>query len=512
MATDLNNAAITILRSNNFKEAEKLCHQSASKAHQIRIFQTLLFGINPANHRKKSALKIAQHVIDVAPNHWKGYALAARLLDDLGSTKAAIRTVRAGLQQRPKNRRLLKIACKLYDKIGNRKQALKYKLKLALRCPKKVNLQVQTAHGLMRLGRIKKAKKILAKATASTSRNKQLIDTEQNINHFINTNQHTFNQQQTPPLICIAGNCQIQPIAEWLKKSFPFSQIECLQPYHLIEHQSTINTWLEAAKKADLIFMIPIKDGYNGFNFGSEQVFQERSQKSLFISYPSFHFEAFYPLFGYAKTKTGTTLRGTDLEHSGHLYDDYHDFLALWLSQHCDSEIQLFCDAICFTDQDHYQGSAVIHDAAIDSFRQFSTRYPSYVDILKNDIASGIAHTFNHPDNQFLQAMYFKIWTQTLKHGSSDFVPYTKDPLNQLQLPIPSFVTRSLSSQQFEHPWKTTGRIQARTSLQNYLLELETSIDTYRTNPDILTDNANHPKLALAGRFMSELMMQSVRS
>lgn len=500
---------VELLDAKKFIDAEILLNDQIRKVPENRRLQILAFQLYKSTNRPKRALEIAQKIIQLDPNDWKGYALVARCLDEQQSTEEAIKALKQGLDKHPKNRRLLAIARRLYTKAGDEKKRLKYSLKLAELCPKKIGLQVETAHKLACLGKIKKARKILTKALFSSPGNKQLTQLEARLNHYISSNQRKYNQQQIPPLICIAGNCQIQPITEWLKESFPFSEIKCLEPYHLIEHQSTIDQWLEDIKKADIIFMIPVNEGFNGFHFGSKKASQERRKKSLFISYPSFHFEAFYPLFGYAKTKAGKTLRGEDLQSSGHLYDDYHDFLAMQLSKESDDKIEQFFHAIHLTEKDHYKGSMVIHKVAVSSFLQFSKRYPQYTDILQSNIKAGIGHTFNHPGNQFLEQMYSKIWTEALNFNPEDYITYTKDPLNNLQLPIPSFVTRSLTSPQFQHPWDAPADIEARTSLQNYVLQIRTSIDVYRANPDILDHNQSHPKLAHAKDFINEAMQEA---
>jgi hypothetical protein len=105
--------------------------------------------------------------------------------------------------------------------------------------------------------------------------------------------------------------------------------------------------------------------------------------------------------------------------------------------------------------------------------------------------------------------LYSKIWTETLNLNHDNYIAYTKDPLNHLQLPIPSFVTRSLTSPRFQHPWDAPSHIEARTSLPNYVLQIRTSIDVYRTNPDILEHNQSHPKLALAKDFINEAMQEA---
>ena len=98
------------------------------------------------------------------------------------------------------------------------------------------------------MGKTKKADKLLKKAISYSPDCNQLIELEKKMNHYISTNQERFSPKQMPPSICIAGNCQIQAISEWLEESFPFSQIKCLEPYHLIEHQSTIDNWMEDIK------------------------------------------------------------------------------------------------------------------------------------------------------------------------------------------------------------------------------------------------------------------------
>lgn len=494
-----------LLDSRKFRDAERLLNQSIRTSPQDRRLQSLAFRLYKATYRHSRALKVAKEMIDLHPDHWSGYAFAARILDAQKSSSEAIRALKPGLKRLPKNRRLLTLARRLYTKLEDQRKTLKSSVKLAELCPKKIGLQVEVIHKLVCLGKTNKAGKLLAKALSLSPDDHRLAQLEGKLNHFISTDQKKYGHQQFPPSICIAGNCQILPITEWLQESFPFSKLKCLETYHLIEHQSTIDSWLADAKNADIIFMIPVKEGFNGFNFGSEAVSRDRNQSSIFITYPSFHFEAFYPLFGYVKTSSGSTLRGKDIHHEGHTYDDYHDFLAIWLSQHSDDEINRSLDAMHLTETDQYEGSSVIHSIAVNSFLQFSKRYPGYIDILKNNIRAGMGHTFNHPSNQFLCRMYSKIWTQTLKCSPETFIPYTNDPLNHLQLPIPSFVTRSLTSARFEHPWIPVDHIQERTSLPKYLNNLKKNINFYRENQNIANNNIDHPKLKLAKEFMEEL-------
>ena len=496
---------IELLDARKFVEAETLLNNQIRQTPQDRELQTIAFQLYKSTNRHKKALDIAREIIHHNPKHWRGYALAARCLDEQQSTDEAIKVLQTGLKMQPKSRRLLTIARRLYKKAGDEKSKLKYSLKLAGLCPKKIDLQVETIHELARFGRIEKASKLLTKALSSSPDNKHLIQLEKKLNRYAISSQIQNNQQQIPPTIFLAGNCQIQPIGEWLKESFPFSEIKNLKPYHLIEHQSTIDDWLNGARNADIVLMIPVKEGFSGYNFGSDSVSKHCNPNSLFATYPSFHFEAFYPLFGYAKTNTGSTLRGKDLGHTVHTYDDYHDFLAMFLSQNSDDEISRLLDAMRLTDSDQYQGSSVVHSIAINSMLQFSKRYPDYADILQSNITTGMGHTFNHPDTQFLCKAYFKIWTQIFNFSPDDFIPYTKDPLNKLQLPIPSFVTRSLTSPRFEHPWMSASQIKERTSLESYINEIRRSVDFYRRHPSIANNNTDHPKMHLAKEFIAEL-------
>ena len=238
-----------LLDAKKFIDAERLLNDQIKKAPESRRLLILAFQLYKSTNRTGRALDIAQRMIQLDPNHWRGYALVARCLDEQQSTEEAIKALKQGLDKHPNNRRLLMIARRLHTKAGNEKKRLKYSLKLAELFPKKIGLQAEITHELAFLGKIKKAKKILAKALLSSPGNKQLTQLETRLNHYINSNQSKYNQQKIPPLICIAGNCQIQPITEWLAESFPFSEIKCLEPYHLIEHQLTIDQWFKDIKK-----------------------------------------------------------------------------------------------------------------------------------------------------------------------------------------------------------------------------------------------------------------------
>ena len=169
---------VELLDAKKFIDAEILLNDQIRKVPENRRLQILAFQLYKSTNRPKRALEIAQKIIQLDPNDWKGYALVARCLDEQQSTDKAIESVEAGLMLRPKSRRLLTIARRLYKKAGDKEKRLKCSLKLAGLCPKKIDLQVDTVHELARLGKIKKANKILAKVLFSSQDNKQLTQLE----------------------------------------------------------------------------------------------------------------------------------------------------------------------------------------------------------------------------------------------------------------------------------------------------------------------------------------------
>ena len=82
----------------------------------------LAFQLYKSTNRYERALSIARDMIHLDPRHWRGYALAARCLDEQQSTEEAIKALKQGLDKHPKNRRLLVIARRLYTKAGDEKK------------------------------------------------------------------------------------------------------------------------------------------------------------------------------------------------------------------------------------------------------------------------------------------------------------------------------------------------------------------------------------------------------
>ena len=128
---------VELLDAKKFIDAEILLNDQIRKVPENRRLQILAFQLYKSTNRPKRALEIAQKIIQLDPNDWKGYALVARCLDEQQSTEEAIKALKQGLDKHPKNRRLLAIARRLYTKAGDEKKRLKYSLKLAELCPKK---------------------------------------------------------------------------------------------------------------------------------------------------------------------------------------------------------------------------------------------------------------------------------------------------------------------------------------------------------------------------------------
>ena len=179
-------------------------------------------------------------------------------------------------------------------------------------------------------------------------------------------------------------------MATWLAFNFPFCSIKTLKPYQLIETQSEIDAWIEEAKQADFVLMIPVSDSYRGFKFGSNHVRTLLSEKTRFISYPSYHLEVFYPFFGYAKDEFGKTLRGEETTQLGHQYEDYHDFLAMTLSSKSKKEQTEFFEKMKEADSNEHFNSPTIVKLGIESFNEFEKRYPDYINLIKSNIKNGI--------------------------------------------------------------------------------------------------------------------------
>ena len=441
---------------------------------------------------------------------WQVFADKTKALLNSENLTEAREQVEAGLEKYPNEINLLTIASDIFRASNDREKSLEYSKLLITHHPENWNGYERTAQDLVALKRFEDALEIVNNTSTTTneliSKLKQDLERRKilgNISRSMN-----LPSGRKYPSFCIAGNCQSQPLETWLNSSFPFCSINTLIPYHTIKDQSQIDTWIKEAIQADFVIMIPVGDSYEGFKFGSNYVRSLLSEKSKFISYPSYHLEVFFPFFGYAKDSTGATLSAAKTSKFGHQYGDYHDFLAMALSTKDKDAQTNFYNRIQETDKSESFNSSTIIKLGMESFHEFEKRYPDYIQLIKSDIRNGIAHTFNHPTGTVLNEIYKKIWTKDLGLNISDFLDFTQDPLSGMKLPIPPFVSRTILGKAINTPWEVlsdTNSMCIHEDINEYINKVKGCISYYKRNPDILEWNAKHKKLVSSDNFLHEL-------
>ena len=155
----------------------------------------------------------------------------------------------------------------------------------------------------------------------------------------------------------------------------------------------------------------------------------------------------------------------------------------------------------------HYQ-SETINSIGRASFGEFKKRYPEYIQLLTKDITNGVAHTFNHPTNKILNEIYKIIWEKELGLHPDDFINLQEDPLKGIELPIPSFVSRSILSDSDNMPWgmeHSSDKSCIHQDIDNYISLTKKSIDFYNKQPWIAQTTADHKKIVSANSFLREL-------
>jgi hypothetical protein len=60
----------------------------------------------------------------------------------------------------------------------------------------------------------------------------------------------------------LAGNCQVEVIASWLKQSLSDAHVETLAPYHLLQSNQQVEDWLTSCDSADVVLAMPLKTGF----------------------------------------------------------------------------------------------------------------------------------------------------------------------------------------------------------------------------------------------------------
>ncbi|MDB4336430.1 WcbI family polysaccharide biosynthesis putative acetyltransferase [Synechococcus sp. AH-603-M21] len=502
-----------VLKSKNLTAAkEELARGLEKFPNQVNLLTIATDAYRASGDREKS-LEYSKLLITHYPDNWIGYGRAAQDLVALKRFEQAQEKIQAGLDKIPNQVNLLTIATDAYRASGDREKSLEYSELLITHHPDNWIGYGRAAEDLIALKRFEEALITVNKATETTNNTiaslKQRLERRNALKDI--TKSMVLYSGRSYPYFCIAGNCQLAPLETWLKSNFPFCNIKKLAPYHVIETQSQIDAWIEQAKQADFVLMIPVRDAYRGFEFGSKHVRSLLSEKTRFISYPSFYLHVFYPFFGYAKNKVGETLRGADTSQTGHQYGDYHDFLAMALSSKSKEEQAWFLENIQGIDGNAPFNSTTIVELGIQSFNEFEKRYPDYIGLIETNIKNGMIHTYNHPTGSILNEIYKKIWTKDLGLSIDDFVDFTGDPLGELKLPIPSFVSLSILNAAENTPWQISADTKSNHAIESndaYTRKAQRCISFYQKNPKILEWNAKHKKLNSAIDFLSELGMQ----
>ena len=418
--------------------------------------------------------------------------------------------IQEGLKKFPNRLNLLTIAADIYRASGNHEKSLEYAESLITHHPDHWIGYGRSAEALIELKKFDQAEIVIKESKLSDNtifvqlqkkleRRKLVLDSIRSTGILPGRDYLTF---------CVAGNCQVSPMTQWLSSCFPYSQIHKLAPYHVIEKQSEIDQWINKARCADFVLMIPVRDSYGGFKFGSNYVRSLLGDKSKFISYPSFQLEVFYPFFGYAKKQNGAKLRGEETSLLGHKYGDYHDFLAIELSTKDQAyQEKFFKKAMEIENMTSFK-SKVIKRLAVQSCKQFKKRYPEYIDLISSDIRNGILHTFNHPTGRVLNKIYEMIWRNGFGLDPDLFFEYRNDPLDTMKLPIPVFVSKAILSEDSVKGWRANSifyRNHIHESINDYIEKVKTCISFYQRNPSIAEFNAMHKKLESASNFLVEL-------
>jgi hypothetical protein len=74
----------------------------------------------------------------------------------------------------------------------------------------------------------------------------------------------------------LAGNCQVEVMASWLKQSLPDAHVETLAPYHLLQSNQQVEDWLTSCDSADVVFAMPVKTGFRNLDSLGIEIFKMR--------------------------------------------------------------------------------------------------------------------------------------------------------------------------------------------------------------------------------------------
>ena len=381
---------------------------------------------------REKCLDYSQNLITCHPSDWRGYGRAAQDLIALKRFKKAQAIINMGLEKIPYHVDLLTIATDVYRASGDREKSLEYSELLITHHPDNWNGYGLAAQDLVALKRFEEAQNQIQAGLENFSKKSELISIQQDISCLTARSNDLAKFKLTQPSkVALAGNCQVTPFQQWIKQSFPETQVSTLPEYQFLKQQEDVSSWIQDAKESEMIWMINLIDGYKGLDFGSKRV-EDLAGKKVQI-YPNFYSTLFFPFMGYNKLSNGVETP---------FFGPYHDYLAHRLSMESQKTVDKFLQLI-ETDEIIDYGQIVLKNA-LDSFAEFAKRFPQLVRIVSADFSLLLGLTINHPSTRFLNSAYKEIWTNQLNLPSELFVPLEpgKKYFSEVTLHIPSFVVK----------------------------------------------------------------------
>jgi len=498
----------SLLGSKEFSKAQERIEAGLEKIpNQIHLLAIATDVYRAVNDYERS-LEHAQLLITHHPDNWFGYGRAADDLVALKRLEEAQAKIEDGLEKIPNQIHLLAIATDVYRAANDYERSLEHAQLLINHHPGNWFGYERAADDLVALKRFEEAEIIVEICRVHSKNSCSEMQRKLRRRRVIYNRARSMKLRsgRDYPTFSIAGNCQSYPMAQWISESFPFSKVVTLPQYHHIQSQSQIDEWIDNAISSDFVFMIPVSESYRGFRFGSGYI-SSLIEKERFNLYPSLHLEVFFPFFSTALKHDGSQLGAADLG-SGHQYGDYHDYLAMALSTKGHNMQTKFFEKAKMIDIDTSFRSSVIMRIAIQSFDELRRRYPDFISLFEANITLGVFHAYNHPRGSTLNEVYKIIWENHLGLEKDLYHEYKSDPLDRSKLPIPSFVSKLILSNNINAPWKNdpvNGHSYVHESPERYEHQLRSSIGFYQDNLEIVAWNKSHTKLIAANHFLIEL-------
>lgn len=213
--------------------------------------------------------------------------------------------------------------------------------------------------------------------------------------------------------IHIIGNCQVRPIATYLRHTIGNGDhiLTVWPKLHLIQ-EAECSQLIDSLHSADVLVCMPVGDNYRSMPLGSSQIAERCPPHCKVIIYPNSYFKGYHPTFDYARDQDGNhILSSNPLIEGVNPFTDYHDAAAA---------------IVCLT---HQGGDDMIFDKYIE-------RLSLTTDTLKNIVSKSLAeierrdascsfslhpiiktqyqkyklfHSFNHPTNALMKIVASKI-------------------------------------------------------------------------------------------------------